>query len=172
MNPPPEKICPACAAHAPIQAPTCQQCGHVFRTKFAPPLEQTQMYQPGINPPGVTPPQGLIPALPPVYPPPTQPPPIIIYNAPQTMPAGTVQLAPGTHSVALAIVLAFFIVGTGQMVNKQPAKGVVTMLTAILVGVPTWGIGWAIVSIASFIDAICIANRLNRGEPVGPWQWF
>ena len=69
MNPPSEKICPACAAHALIQASTCQQCGHAFRTKFAPPLEQTQMYQPGINPPGVTPPQGLIPAAPASAPP-------------------------------------------------------------------------------------------------------
>lgn len=33
----PEKICPRCQAIAPLSAVFCQQCGHGFRTQFAPP---------------------------------------------------------------------------------------------------------------------------------------
>jgi TM2 domain-containing membrane protein YozV len=174
--PTPEKICPACAVHAPISAPSCTSCGHTFRTKFTPPVEQTQFFTPEQLPPPYAPPQyPVYPHAPQGYqpaPPPYTPPPIIIYNAPQMLPPGTIQVQPGTHSVALAIILAFFITGTGQMVNKQGAKGVVLLLSAILFGALTLGIGWAVIGMASFIDAICIANRLNRGEDVGPWQSF
>ena len=167
----PEKVCPSCGFHAPVNAPTCGNCGHAYRTKFTPP-DQTQMFTPGMmSPPGqITPPNYQPP--PNYQQPPVNQPPIIIYAPPQQLPLGTIQVQPGTHSVALAIILAFFITGTGQMVNKQGLKGVVILLSAILFGALTLGIGWAIIGLASFIDAICIANRLNRGEPVGPWQSF
>lgn len=39
----PQKACPACNLSAPIQAAVCEDCGHVYRTQFMPPLDQTQV---------------------------------------------------------------------------------------------------------------------------------
>ncbi len=37
------KICPVCGQPAALEATTCGQCGHVYRTKFEPPLNATRM---------------------------------------------------------------------------------------------------------------------------------
>ncbi len=42
----PFKKCPACGLPIQIDAPQCTQCGHQFRTQFAPP-NQTQAFIPG-----------------------------------------------------------------------------------------------------------------------------
>ena len=41
-----------------------------------------------------------------------------------------------------------------------------------MLGAITLGIAWIFITVIALVDAVCIANRLNRGEPVGPWQWF
>lgn len=38
------KLCPVCGLQAAIDAPTCAQCGHQYRTQFAPPPGQTMAY--------------------------------------------------------------------------------------------------------------------------------
>lgn len=81
-------------------------------------------------------------------------------------------MPPGTHSVAAAVILALLFNGAGQMMNKQVTKGIVLLLSAIVLGVVTLGVVWLVITTLALVDAICIANRLNRGEPVGPWQWF
>jgi TM2 domain-containing membrane protein YozV len=83
-----------------------------------------------------------------------------------------IQVQSGTHSVTLAILLGFFMTGTGQMANKQLAKGITLLIAAVLLAVPTIGMGAVIVWLVAFIDAICVANRLNRGEPITEWTWF
>ena len=42
----PQKICPACGMHNPIQAGVCGNCAHAFRTQFTPPMDQTQVFIP------------------------------------------------------------------------------------------------------------------------------
>ena len=46
MNNPPGKLCPRCQTLTGLAAPSCLACGHVFRTRFAPPdpAPPTQMY--------------------------------------------------------------------------------------------------------------------------------
>lgn len=43
----PYKQCPTCGLPAQLDAPQCGRCGHTFRTKFAPPPDQTQAFVPG-----------------------------------------------------------------------------------------------------------------------------
>lgn len=43
---PSQKTCPACKLPARIYANVCENCGHVFRTQFMPPLDQTQVLPP------------------------------------------------------------------------------------------------------------------------------
>jgi hypothetical protein len=85
---------------------------------------------------------------------------------------GVIQYPPGSHNPGGAILCGFLIVGVGQMVNHQVIKGVVIMLAALCLGVFTAGVATLIIWLFAFIDTICIANRLNRGEPVREWQFF
>ena len=41
-----QKACPSCSQAAPIHAAVCENCGHAYRTQFAPPLDQTQVLPP------------------------------------------------------------------------------------------------------------------------------
>ena len=43
---PSQKTCPSCNQPARIYATVCENCGHVFRTQFLPPLDQTQVLPP------------------------------------------------------------------------------------------------------------------------------
>jgi hypothetical protein len=43
---PSQKTCPACKLPAPIYAAACENCGHVFRTQFLPPMDKTQVLPP------------------------------------------------------------------------------------------------------------------------------
>ena len=54
----------------------------------------------------------------------------------------------------------------------QALKGVIIMLSCILFGVITYGIGAFIICIMSAIDAYCIATKINAGHRVGAWEFF
>ncbi len=170
------KTCPKCGRTDNLGASACANCSHVYRTRFdaapfeASPPAPTQMYQ---SPP--TPGQTRVPpSAPPAHyhQPPQQgyyqPPPV--YYAPR--PVDSIQVAPGSHSIATAVILSLVLVGAGQMINKQVAKGVTVLLCAVFVGCFTFGGGAILLYILAVIDAIQIANRLNRGEIITQWQFF
>lgn len=164
MSQPQEKICPACKHLAPLSAASCTSCGHAFRTQFSPPpVGQTQAFVP--------------PPAPTVYPPPIYPPPD--YLPPAYGPSYTreaIQVMPGTHPVWLVVILSLFCVpGLASLVNRQYAKAMVTffsVFTAIALTIFLFGLGGILLEIAVAWDAIVIANRLNAGEAIGPWQMF
>ena len=75
----------------------------------------------------------------------------------------------------IAALLSFFVVGAGQMYNKQIAKGIIALLACMLLyfilGVFAWILtipAW----IVCIIDANKIAEKINQGIPVGDWDWF
>ena len=149
------KTCPKCGRTDNLGASACTNCSHVYRTRFdaapfdAAPFEKsppapTQMYQP--------PQQG--------------------YYQPPPRPVDAIQARPGSHSVATAVILSLVLIGAGQMFNKQVLKGITFLLGAILLAVPTYGGSFLVASIIGLVDAIQIANRLNRGEVVTQWQFF
>lgn len=182
------KQCPQCKQLAALNAPHCVQCGRVFRTQFAPPPvdDQTRFFG---GPPPATP-SGPATPPPPQYPqqaygPPPQPyqghPSYPPQYPPQYPPPGyrtdIIQKYPGTHNTTAAILLAVLIGGwAAAFYNGQTAKGAVLLvgsvvliglfglLTGFLVAIIIWGVGMA--------DGIMVANRINRGEPVGQWQFF
>ena len=78
--------------------------------------------------------------------------------------------------------------GLGQVYNRQTGKGVVFLLVwwvgiplltlgifarilprgGILLGMAIGALWW----LAGVTDAVLVARRLNRGEPVAPWSCF
>jgi len=88
--------------------------------------------------------------------------------------AKPIYVPPGTHSVALVVVLSVLFGGwVGMLINKQVAKGLlIGLLAQIVVAVVTCGYGLILTGPVVLIDAILIANKLNRGEAVGEWEWF
>ena len=164
------KTCPKCGRTDNLGASACTNCSHVYRTRFdaapfdAAPFEKsppapTQMYQPPRVPPPTPPAQ--------YHQPPQQG-----YYQPPPRPVDAIQVRPGSHSVATAVILSLVIIGAGQMFNKQVLKGITFLLGAILLAVPTYGGSFLVASIIGLVDAIQIANRLNRGEVVTQWQFF
>lgn len=183
--PPPYKLCPKCQTSAAIDAQQCAQCGHVYRTQFTPPPhpDQTQAFNmpPGVaghvpthpNPPPSQryqpppPPQGYYPA-----PPPQQP-----YYGPSPQwgaaPPGWIQVAPGTHSVAAAVLLSFLcLVCAGQFYNRQYGKGLALLVGSIVCAVCTVGFSCLLSWPIALIDAGMVAQKLNRGQAVREWEWF
>ena len=93
---------------------------------------------------------------------------------PQAIPnaASVIQIPAGSHSVATAVILALLITGLGQMYNKQAMKGLVILLISVLLAAFTCGVSIVITHPFALIDAILIAQRLNRGEAIRDWQCF
>jgi TM2 domain-containing membrane protein YozV len=85
---------------------------------------------------------------------------------------GLIQVPAGTHSVGTAVLLALLITGLGQMYNKQAMKGLVILFVSVILAVCTCGVSILLTHPFAFIDAILIAQRLNRGEAVRDWQCF
>ncbi len=157
MTQQPMKQCPQCGLVTPLNTPACTQCGHQFRTQFTQATQQTQM----------------------IIPPPQQPP---LQQYPQYTPFvgyDMITRPPGSHSALAAGALSCLgLLGGGQMYNGQVIKGLVNLavsfvlwiitlllfLLPLLIFIPFW--------LLVTIDAVCIAQRLNRGEPVGQWKCF
>ena len=71
------------------------------------------------------------------------------------------------------------IIGVGYIYLGQVTKGVTAFLVAYVVGggfiAITFGFGaipWLIVPVLAAIDAYKIGHKLERGEPVGEWEFL
>lgn len=85
---------------------------------------------------------------------------------------GMIQVPVGTHSVGTAVLLALLITGLGQLYNKQAMKGLVILVASVILAVFTCGFSLLLTHPFAFIDALMVAQRLNRGEAVREWQCF
>jgi TM2 domain-containing membrane protein YozV len=147
------KTCPTCGQSVPIADPICPKCGYQY----------TYLPQ-GYNPPPGSYPQMQQPMYPPAYPP-------QMYQPPY-MPGG-IWVTPGSHSPALAVILSLLVFcGLGQIYNKQAAKGLTILGVSVLLALVTCGLSILITIPLAAIDAGMIGGRLNRGEVIGPWQFF
>jgi hypothetical protein len=142
----PYKVCPQCKQPAALDLQTCLRCGHLYRTQFVPPTQQTQMFVP----PPIQP-----------YPP--------VFNAGQR----GISVPPGSHSPVIAVLLSLLLlICAGQFYNRQYAKGLVILGGSIVIVVLTAGLALIIVWPVALFDAGMIASRLNRGEVITEWQFF
>lgn len=81
-------------------------------------------------------------------------------------PAPTVQSGGGPHPVLVALA-SFLFPGLGQLLVGQVAKGAVLFgLTVFTCG------GFGLVNLFAAVDGFLVAARRQRGEPLGPWQFF
>jgi TM2 domain-containing membrane protein YozV len=78
----------------------------------------------------------------------------------------------GEKNPVVAGLLSFLIIGLGQIYNGQVAKGLVLLVSAIVLGVLTACIGPLVVAVVSIVDAVMIAKKLQQGQAVGEWEWF
>jgi TM2 domain-containing membrane protein YozV len=96
-----------------------------------------------------------------------------VYQQPNTAQhPGIIRVQPGAHSVGTAVLLALLITGLGQIYNKQGMKGLVILLISVVLAVCTCGLSILLTHPFALIDAILIAQRLNRGEAISEWQCF
>lgn len=69
-------------------------------------------------------------------------------------------------------VLSFFIIGLGQLIMGQTAKGITMFVGAIIVTFITFGFGGFIIAAISVFDAVQIAKKKQSGKVVGDWEFF
>lgn len=85
---------------------------------------------------------------------------------------GAIQVAPGSHMIWLAILLAVLLAGAGQIYNRQILKGLVLLFGTYLIGFVALGMYGIALWALGIADAAIVASRLDRGEPVSPWKFF
>lgn len=84
------------------------------------------------------------------------------------VPSGRAVPAPSTGlNPVLAAVISFFLPGVGQLLCGQTVKGIVLLVLAFFT---CWGGG--LLSVLAALDAFLIAQRKERGEALGEWQFF
>jgi TM2 domain-containing membrane protein YozV len=101
---------------------------------------------------------------------PPPPPPPNYYNQPPHQhypPART----SGKPPILMAI-LSFLIVGLGQIILGQVAKGITMLVCAFIIGFITFGVGALILWVISAVDAYMIADKKQKGRYVGDWEFF
>jgi hypothetical protein len=77
----------------------------------------------------------------------------------------------GGNPVVLAV-LSFLLPGLGQLLNRQVAKGVLTMVGSfVLHSLPFGSIVTTVIRVLCAVDAYRIAERRRRGETVGDTEW-
>jgi hypothetical protein len=62
--------------------------------------------------------------------------------------------------------------GLGYIIMGQKLKGIVAIVAAIVIGIPTCGIGTGAVCIFGAIDGMMQAQQLQQGHPIGQWTFF
>ena len=84
----------------------------------------------------------------------------------QTQPPSNIVQPNGTSPVVAAIV-SFILPGVGQMMAGQTMKGLVILGVSVFTGCLA-----GLVNIGAAIDAYIIAQKLERGERVGDFDFF
>jgi len=62
--------------------------------------------------------------------------------------------------------------GVGYLVLGQTVKGVLAIVTALVVTIPTCGLGALLVGAFGAVDGYLQAEQLKAGHPIGLWTFF
>ncbi len=73
---------------------------------------------------------------------------------------------------ALMCILSILLVGLGQFLLGQRAKGVMMLVGALVLGLFSLGVLYLVIWALSGYDAYRIAAKLKDGAPVGHWEFF
>lgn len=72
----------------------------------------------------------------------------------------------------LMALLSFLILGLGQIILGQTAKGVTMLVVGVVFAMITFGLSALITLPISVIDAYLIAKKKKEGKIVGDWEFF
>jgi TM2 domain-containing membrane protein YozV len=187
------KQCPRCTNLCVQSDLTCRQCGHSFVPSSPAPQQiihqQSSPHQPQYpqqqGQPHYPQQQGPLPGQPyhgnqqqyqqnpyqnPYQSPYQQPTPYIV-------PPGAIVRQPGTHSVAIAALLAVLLgAWAASIYNGQVAKGLIFWLAGgIFIPFTLFCLAWyllPIIWIVGIVDSVLVANKLNSGRPIAEWEFF
>ena len=87
-------------------------------------------------------------------------------------PTATATASTSNYNPILMGFLSFLITGLGQMVMGQVKKGIALLVGSVVLAFFTFGISAFITLIISVVDAALIANKKQRGQEVGEWEFF
>jgi hypothetical protein len=108
------------------------------------------------------------------YTPPPPPPPGSM-PPPPPPPAGTTELVYPSNppkDPIVTLVLNLVLLCVGYFYIGQWQKGIVAIVSAFVIGIPTCGLGAGAVAVAAGIDGMQQAEHLKAGHPVGQWTFF
>jgi len=89
------------------------------------------------------------------------------------LPQGYIQVIPGSHSPVVAGLLSLCcIVSFGQFYNRQFQKGAAMLLVSMVAAAVTGGMSTVVTFPFCVVDAVLVASKLNRGQPVREWEFF
>jgi hypothetical protein len=72
----------------------------------------------------------------------------------------------------LILILNLIFVCIGYFIYGQWQKGIVAIIAALVIGIPTCGLGVGAVAIATAIDGFMQAQQLQAGFPLAQWTFF
>ena len=74
--------------------------------------------------------------------------------------------------ILAALASCLCLAGLGQMLAGQVGKGLVLILVCVVAGLATSGLAALILWPLMAVDAFMVANKQQKGKPVGPWEFF
>ena len=79
---------------------------------------------------------------------------------------------PPKDPVLILLLNLFLLGGVGYLVMGQTTKGIVAIITALVIAIPTCGVGSLTIGALGAVDGYLQAQQLKAGFPVGQWTFF
>lgn len=79
---------------------------------------------------------------------------------------------PPKDPILVLILNLLLLGGVGYIILGQKVKGIVAIVTCLIVAVPTCGTASLLLALVTAIDGYLQAQQLQQGHPVGPWTFF
>lgn len=79
---------------------------------------------------------------------------------------------PPKDPVLVLVLNLFLLGGVGYIIMGQKTKGIVAIVVALVIGIPTCFSGAVAVGALAAVDGYLQAMQLKAGHPVGQWTFF
>ena len=79
---------------------------------------------------------------------------------------------PPKDPVLILLLNLFLFGGVGYLIMGQKMKGIVAIVVAIVIALPTCGTGSLAIGVLGAVDGYLQAMQLKAGHPVGQWTFF
>src|SRR5215216_528285 len=78
---------------------------------------------------------------------------------------------PPKDPILILVLNLLLLGGVGYIILGQKTKGIVAMITWVVLTVVTCGIG-SVIAVVTAVDGYMQAQQLQQGHPVGQWTFF